>query len=254
MNANKITACAMMAILALSCMMPLILAEEVTVITATGDGLTKEAGVSPDSALYGLDRAMESVRLAFTFNNAKKSEIALENAEERLAEIKAMIQAKKQDKAEVAGEYHKKSMEQVRKFMGKIESNGNEETAKYAYEQTEKIRIKTEAHKAKIIAVKAGVLEMQRSKISEEELTDMEHIFNRAQQRTEDTEMGAIQKQDNIRVRYRILSGKSESETAEALGVKVQTQEKASEETSEQTQSNMEESNSTGQSSQSGSK
>jgi len=242
----------MMAILALSCMMPLILAEEVTAIATTGDGLIKEAGVSPDSALYGLDRAMESIQLALTFNNAKKSQLALGNAEERLAEIKAMIQAGKQDKAEVAGEHHKKSMDQVRTFMGKIDSNGNEKTAKYAYEQTEKIRIKTEAHKAKIVAVKAGVLEMQRSKMSEEEITNMEQIFNRAQKRTEDMEMGAVQKQEIIRVRYRILSGKSESEVTDTLGEKTQTQEKSSEETDEQTQ--MGESNSTGQSSQSGSK
>ncbi len=49
-----------------------------------------DAGITPDSILYGLDKAFERISLALTFNNAAKAEKRLQMASERLAELKAM--------------------------------------------------------------------------------------------------------------------------------------------------------------------
>lgn len=48
-------------------------------------------GINPDNPiLYGIDRALERIRMAFTFGDENKVNYGLKVAEERLAEIKAM--------------------------------------------------------------------------------------------------------------------------------------------------------------------
>ena len=237
MNTHKIMASLMMVFLTISLIAPMVLAEENVVIATVSDNLEEEAGINPDSVFYGLDRAMERIQLALTFDKAKKSETALRNAEERLAEVKAMIQEGKQYKSEVAGNYHKESMDRVKKAMEGIESNGDQVKAKAAYEATERIQLKLEAHKAKAIAVKAGILERQSNKMSEEQIAHMEQVFSRIQKRTEVAKTSALQREDSIRTRYKVLSGKTDEEVSESLGEQVQTQTKASEETTEETQS-----------------
>lgn len=49
------------------------------------------AGVTPDSILHGLDKALERIDLALTFGQANKAEKRLQIANERLAELKEMI-------------------------------------------------------------------------------------------------------------------------------------------------------------------
>lgn len=50
-----------------------------------------DAGITPDSMLYGLDRAFERISLALTFDRAAKAEKHLEFASERIAELKTMV-------------------------------------------------------------------------------------------------------------------------------------------------------------------
>ena len=59
----------------------------------------EEAGITPDSPLYGLERAMERISLALTFGKSAKAKKGLAHARERLMEVQAMIAAKKLDKA-----------------------------------------------------------------------------------------------------------------------------------------------------------
>ncbi len=49
------------------------------------------AGTTPDSWLYGLDRAWERIRMFFTFNRADKAKLHLQFAGERLAEANEMV-------------------------------------------------------------------------------------------------------------------------------------------------------------------
>ena len=46
-----------------------------------------DAGVTPDSPFYALDKAMDRISLALTFDKARRSEKALQIAEERLQEL-----------------------------------------------------------------------------------------------------------------------------------------------------------------------
>ena len=65
-----------------------------------------DPGITPDSWLYGLDRAIESLQKIFTFAPEAKARLALQLAAERLAEAKAMAEARKPELAVgVASDY-----------------------------------------------------------------------------------------------------------------------------------------------------
>jgi hypothetical protein len=64
------------------------------------------AGITPDSPLYGLDKAIERIGLALTFNKAEKVEKRLQIASERLGELKEMtIKGKTEYSDNLADEY-----------------------------------------------------------------------------------------------------------------------------------------------------
>ena len=64
----------------------------------TTDGTTtdgtdeEEAGVTPDSILYPLERLMESIQVILTFSADGKAELLVECSKERLAEAEIMTQ------------------------------------------------------------------------------------------------------------------------------------------------------------------
>ncbi len=89
--------------------------------SGTPDGMVSP-GVTPDSALYFLDKAFDNIGLAFTFGSEQKADKALQIAEERLAEVRAMLEANKFDDASAAQEGHLKAIGLVRASVAKITS------------------------------------------------------------------------------------------------------------------------------------
>jgi len=71
------------------------------------------SGITPDSVFYGLDRFFEKVRLVFTINKAKKVDLFINFANERLAEAKEMVDKNKMDKAEIAVSGYQESVDAV---------------------------------------------------------------------------------------------------------------------------------------------
>ena len=92
--------------------------------------VTEEAGITPDSPLYGLERAMERISLALTFGKSAKAKKGLAHAHERLMEVQAMIAAKKLAKAQVAEEGYEEAMEEVEENLEEIgDGDGEQELA-----------------------------------------------------------------------------------------------------------------------------
>jgi hypothetical protein len=77
------------------------------------ENVTEEAGVTPDSALWGLERAIERISLKLTFGKSAKAKKGLAHARERLMEVQAMIAQKKLDKAAKAEEAYEEGMQEV---------------------------------------------------------------------------------------------------------------------------------------------
>ncbi|MBW2980755.1 hypothetical protein KY360_05045 [Candidatus Woesearchaeota archaeon] len=73
----------------------------------------EDPGITPDSPLYGLDRAIERISLKLTLGKSAKAKKGLAHARERLMEVQAMIAAKKMGAAAEAQEEHDDIMDDV---------------------------------------------------------------------------------------------------------------------------------------------
>ncbi len=87
-----------------------------------------EPGITPDSPLYFLDRLFEAIAVSLTFDPAKKAELRLRYAEERLAELEVM---KEKNKTEVIKELsieYAEELEEAEKELEKAEKEGKNVT------------------------------------------------------------------------------------------------------------------------------
>ena len=88
---------------------------------------TENGGIASDSPFHGLDRALERISLALTFNKAAKAKKGLENAKERLLEAKKLAKEGKFDKLEKARKEHKEEIEKIKQNLDLVaEENPNE--------------------------------------------------------------------------------------------------------------------------------
>lgn len=71
---------------------------------AAGDttSLTDQAGITPDSILYPVDKAVDSLKVTFSFSDSAKADTLSQIAEERLGESEVMANENKQDLATTA--------------------------------------------------------------------------------------------------------------------------------------------------------
>jgi len=84
---------------------------------------TESGGVGPDSALWGIDRALERIQLVLTFNEVSKEKVRLEHARERLLEVRERIEAGDVDNAEDARRQHELILERTREKLSEIDSD-----------------------------------------------------------------------------------------------------------------------------------
>ena len=126
---HRVFAVFVMTILAFSFVTPAVLADD----GSAHEVEIVDAGVTPDSALHGLDKALERISLALAFGKVKKAEIKLRIAEERLAEVDAMIRENKFDEATEAQEDHDEAVADAEELIDEVESDGDEETAEDAF-------------------------------------------------------------------------------------------------------------------------
>ncbi len=89
----------------------------------------EEAGIPPDSIIYGLDRAFERISLALTFDRAKKAEKRLKIASERIAELKVMVKKGKPEFAEKLAKEHNEELEKAENDIEKAKALGKNVTA-----------------------------------------------------------------------------------------------------------------------------
>jgi len=81
-------------------------------------------GITPDNPFYGLDRALERIRLMLTLNKEAKIKLRLMLAEERLAEAKVMAEANKIKLSEELVKEHEKEIETIENEIKEAEERG----------------------------------------------------------------------------------------------------------------------------------
>ena len=202
----------MLAVMAFALVVPMISAQE----TKTELEVV-EPGIGPDSGLYGLDRAMERLRLAFTMRKAEKAKLKLKYAEERLAEVEDMIVKNLTEEAEEAQEFHDEELNETEELVEEIETDSDEEVAEEALAEVNEIRLGLMNHSERVAYVHNRILERMRlqENVSEEKIAHLEEVFVKIQNKALEMEQKMAQKRENVRTKYKVLSNKTDEEIEE---------------------------------------
>lgn len=87
-----------------------------------------DTGITPDSFMWGLDKALDQLGLLLTFDKGEKAKKGIEIARERLLEVREMVEANKLEMAEKAKEEHGKALANVKQRVKEVEKdNATEE-------------------------------------------------------------------------------------------------------------------------------
>lgn len=103
--------------------------DSVDVVDSLGEDevIDGDPGVLPDSPFWGLERALERINLALTFNSERKAEKGLNIARERILEARAMVDKDDIDSADKAREARSRVLVRIRKNIDNIEDDDPEE-------------------------------------------------------------------------------------------------------------------------------
>lgn len=191
---------------------PIVIAQEETA-EEEDEEIAEEAGITPDSKLWGLERAMERISLALTFNRAAKAKKGLAHAKERLAEVQAMIAAKKIDAAERAKVEHGRALGRVKQEIEKIDEEPEEEI-----EEMLELENEAEEEENKIgllqarIKIKGELIEEQEAKID----ALLESLKNNA----DELKTKIITKKLKTKIRIKAVTQKTDEEIEELIKLK----------------------------------
>jgi hypothetical protein len=203
----------MIALIAVSLAVPMIAAQD------TGEDLeVVDAGVTPDSPFYGLERAMERLRVSFTAGKAEKAKLKLRYAEERLAEAEQMADEGNEEALVEAQEAHDEEIEEVENLVEEIETDSSEDVAEEALEDVNNLRLGLLNHSERINFVHTRILDRLRENenVSDEQLAHLEEVFAKIYNKSLVMELKMIQRRENVRTKYKVLSNKTEEELNES--------------------------------------
>ncbi len=127
--------------------------------------LSGDAGVTPDSAFWRLETAMENFNLALTFGEEAKARKRAQIAKERLLEAKVMAENRNIAGLEKAQAAHKRSLEKLRERIQKVENNDLRKELKTEIELEQTIKSQEEAAAALATRIKVKI----KGNLSEEE-------------------------------------------------------------------------------------
>ena len=135
------------------------------------------AGVTPDSALYGLKTAFERTRSALTFSSDAKADLNLRYANKRLAEIEAMLEANNTQAAQRAANAYETNVETAAQASSRASSRSGEAQATAGLEQATKARAQLQANLAHAANVHANILARQETRMDDEQYAQIENVF-----------------------------------------------------------------------------
>lgn len=98
-------------------------------VYAAESGLEADAGTTPDSITYFIDRLIENVQMVFTFGHEAKARRHAMYAEERIAEMEKMVDTGRTKHMQGLVDNYEKHMESSMMEIAKAESKGKNETA-----------------------------------------------------------------------------------------------------------------------------
>jgi len=173
--------------------------------TVSDEDATEEAGTTPDSALWGLDRALERISLALTLGKSAKAKMGLAHAKERLLEVQAMIAAKKADKAAKAQEAFEDTMQEVTENVDEMgDGDGEQELA-------DQVEIEKAAKKNEMIL---NNIRLKVNGLSDEQKSQLSSVISGLQNVTSDFKVKVQVNKNKSMIKIKAEKGASDAEIA----------------------------------------
>ncbi len=172
--------------------------------------VTEDLGVTPDSFLWGLDKALDNIALLLTFDKGEKARKGLEIARERLLEVRAMVEENKLGEAEKAQEEHGKTLVKVKENVNEIE----EDDSLQEIEEIIEIEKELEEHDEDVEQT-FGKLKVKieiEGEITQQQKDLIDSILNNLKGQTGEVEIEIENKKDKIKIKIKQETGKSEEE------------------------------------------
>ena len=170
----------------------------------------EDPGVTPDSFLWGLDKALEQLALLLTFDEGEKAKKGLEIARERLLEIKEMIEENKLEAAAKAKDEHGKTLVKIKQSVKEIEEDDSTEEIKEVIE----IEKELEEHDEEVEQT-FGELKVKikiEGEVTPQQTALIESILNSLKGQTGEVEIEIKNKKDKTKIKIEQETGKSEEE------------------------------------------
>jgi hypothetical protein len=165
-------------------------------------------GVGPDSHFWGLDRAIERLTYHLSLGKSSKAQRGLRHALERLHEVRAMILAKRLDKAQEAADAFDETMADVEDDVEDI--NGDEENElEEEKEAREQIR-----NQHRII----NSLKLKTKGMDESEQEEVEGILEQLENVSGKVEVKLNEKSHKTKIKIKAKEGLNSTEVAELEG------------------------------------
>lgn len=171
---------------------------------------TIDPGVTPDSFLWGLDKAFDQVTLLLVAGDVDKAKKGLEIAEERLAEIREMIKENKLGEAKKAQEAHGKTLLKVKEKVKEVE----EDDSLQEIEKVIEIEKELEKHDDDVEQT-FGELKVKieiKGEITQEQKDLINSILNSLKGQTGEVEIEIENKKNKIKIEIEQETDKSEGE------------------------------------------
>jgi hypothetical protein len=99
-----------------------------TIAYAAEEGTGVDAGITPDSILYPVDKLVEDVQLTLTSDPQKEAELLLDFSQERLAEASQMTEEQKTEYAETAVDGYIETLNQAQEKVAEVAADENTPT------------------------------------------------------------------------------------------------------------------------------
>jgi len=171
---------------------------------------TTDPGVTPDSFLWGLDKAFDQISLLLTTGDVDKAKKGLEIAEERLAEIREMIGENKLEEAEKAQEAHGKTLLKIKEKVEKVDDDDSLQKIEKVIEIEKKLEENDDDIEQTFGELKVKI-EIE-GEITQEQKDLINSILNSLKGQTGEVEIEIENKKNKIKIEIEQETGKSKGE------------------------------------------
>ncbi len=164
----------------------------------------QDTGITPDSRLYGLDKAIDRLKLLLTFTQEDKAKIGLNIAHERLLEVKEMINKKDLESAEKAKINYHNTLTNVKSNIKSIKSaNSLTEIEKEIEVENELEELELEKDNIKI-SIKGQLTPEQEKQILD--------LINQLDLKFDEIKIELKNKKDSTKLKIKLTTNKSDDE------------------------------------------